>query len=335
MNAIKIKDIITRRKCDKSVFYDVCYEWEDILAEKLNVPLYDMSNVDFLYKKIKGKILPNSYSISQNVNVPISIYILISYTDLKLYSNINGIPIFIDIWNDIAIDFIMRKMQKFYFFVTSKDVYNRFKEKYPKCNVLYCQLSVSDKYFSQNFKDYSKVYDVIQVGRRNELLHGWMLEYVKKNPDIEYIYSQKGSTVGSLEYISTKRGSIGEIKSREEYIKILSENKVSLVSSPGIDSSRKQNLLRADYLTPRFYESAVLGCALIGRYTLNEENFSTGISNVCPMVNDYLQFEKALNEALAISMEGLYRNNETFIRNSLTSSRIEQITKGLREINES
>ena len=115
-------------------------------------------------------------------------------------------------------------------------------------------LSVSDRYFSPNFEKYRrKTIDVIRIGRRDPLLHEYMLRYANEHKDIEYVYSPEGKY---SDYLSTTRGNIGEIDSRDNFINTLASAKVSLVSPPGMDrkiprdmesASRHRDSTRAQY----------------------------------------------------------------------------------------
>lgn len=127
-------------------------------------------------------------------------------------------------------------------------------------------LSVSDKHYAPNFERYHKTIDVIQFGRRDPILHEYMLRYSAEHKDVDYVYSVSGGK--RSEYLSTIRGTIGSISGRDSFIQTLASAKISLVSSPGMDENQPITY-GVSFPTPRFYESAILGCALIGRYPDN------------------------------------------------------------------
>lgn len=127
------------------------------------------------------------------------------------------------------------------FYVTSRAVYDLIKAEDPSSNVHYMPLSVSDKYFSSNFERYRrKTVDVIRIGRRDPLLHEYMLRYADEHKDIEYVYADIAGKYSC--YISTTRGNIGEICSREDFINTLASAKVSLVSLPGMDKKKSPKI---------------------------------------------------------------------------------------------
>lgn len=323
----EITEIVSRRGNESRAFFDVCYEWEDILCEVLNASIRCIPLLEYRMRRAVGKAFPHSYSLHQNIDSKkLAAYFVMFPRELKYYPRINGIPIFLDVWSEEAVDIILEKTRGFQiYYVTSMDALKKIKDKDPDAKVHYMPLSVSDKYFSPYYEKYKdKKYEVIQMGRRNPVLHDFMLQYVSENPDVEYIYSAAGNNVSGLEYISTKNGSIGTLDTRENFIRTLSRSKVSLVSSPAIDNEKREKF-GVDFPTPRFYESAVLGCAMVGRYTLNDEMKKQDIPMVCDNVNTYEQFKESMDKALNIERTELYKRYEVFIRKNLTSRRAEQI----------
>lgn len=328
-----IRSIRSKRLCDNRAFFAVCYEWEDELSKKMSVPISNINKTEFNITRAVRKLSPKSYHIRQNLRKDTMLYFAMFVKELRFYSNVNGIPIFIDVWGNQEIEYIVEKTRGFsLFYVTSIDVYNKIKELDVTSHVHYMPLSVPDKYFSKDFARYhEKSIDVIQMGRKNPLLHKWVLKYVASHPDVEYVYTEKTSNDAQMEYISTKRGNIGSLKGREEFIHTLSSSRISLVSSPAIDNP-KRNMFGIDYPTPRFYESAALGCALIGRYTENEESNRLKLNSVCPNVTSYEMFSSEVDKALAIPVDTLYSANSSFIFSNLTSRRAIQITEDLNKI---
>lgn len=155
----------------------------------------------------------------------------------------NCLPIFID-FDVNSIDDIYSATRKLpIFWVTNYQIYEMLIDKGAR-NVSYMPLSVSDVNIDSESE---KEIGVIQVGRKNQFLHEFMLEYIKSNPEVEYVYQEVEK--GSVTYVSTQRGNLGVYNSREAYLKLLSKAKISLVSSPGIDSTR---VSQVDFFTPRF-----------------------------------------------------------------------------------
>lgn len=321
--------VTSLRKIRDEAFFEVVFEWEDIFAQFFHTQVVQMSPVEYYSRKVYGK-LNNFYSIHQELGSDCSIMFVMHPNELRYGILKNIIPIFMDVWTDEQIDMIIDKTRTLkLFYCTSVEVYQRIKNKDNSNKVRYIPLSVSDIYFSNRFSRYRKSIDVIQVGRRNQILHEYMMQFVTEHPEVEYVYTSDIRHNELLEYVSTKRGNMGVIMGREEYVKKLSSAKVSLVSTPAIDGSRKC-ANGVDFLTPRFYESAVFGCTMIGRYRLNEE--TKRIQEFCPNILSYEQFSEEMNKALAIGADELYHRTERFITNNLTSCRARQIVADLNEL---
>ena len=163
-------------------------------------------------------------------------------------------------------------------------------------------------------------------GRGNPVLHQYMLRYADEHSNIKYVYRHDNwecrSTDGSISLRADDRAG---------YMNILAASKVSIVGCSGIDGARP-DVNGNCFVTPRFYESAVMGCALIGRYPDNEEFRKLDMSRYCPNITSYEQFVYELERALAQTPEELYTQNHDFIISSLTSKRAEQIQHDLEEL---
>ena len=339
-----IKEVLSRVELvDGQLFRDVCYEWEEEISKYFNAPIrkeFCKTNTriqaiknfikkifPFAVKLRRADLNPVKIELTQDIKLPLTIYFAMFPAEISLCIGINALPIFIDVWYDYHIENIINATKNCkIFYVTSRDVYNRVKLKSPSSNVHYMPLSIADKYFSENFAKYrSKKIDVLHSSRTNPVLHEYMLKYLSTHSNIEYVYKQQDG------YISTKRGNLGTCPDRESYMNLIASAKVSLLGCSGYDDAR-ENTNGIQYPTPRFYESAILGCALIGRYPENQEFRELNVSKYCPNITSYEQFCECLERALNITPEELYAQNHDFIINSLTSQRAKQIERDLREL---
>ena len=269
----------------------------------------------------------------QNIAEPLSVGFVMWPTMTEFMRGSNCIPIFLDVFSKANLAYVIHQTKGFkLFYVTAKDIFNLIKAKYPSSNVHYMPLSVADKYHSENFAAYrNKFIDVFMPGRGNPILHEYMLKYAAEHPNIKYVHRCENLTPGNWQCSSTD-GSISlPLNTREEYIHVLSSSKVSLVGCSGIDNAR-EDAYGICFVTPRWYESAILGCALIGRYPDNEEFRELNMSRYCPNITSYEQFVKELERALRMTPEELYAQNHDFIINSLTSKRAEQIKHDLEAL---
>lgn len=331
------------------LFRDVAYEWEEEAAKYFDVPIRQIPKPhdERTNKSRPGKLrtlakrlfpalsaakqyieisaLP---TLRQNLYEPLSLCFLIYISDAYLLHDANVLPVFFDVWNDRDFNEVIHLTKNLrLFYVTSIDVYNRIKIKSPQSNVRYMPLSISDEYYSENFTDYrSKIIDVFMPGRGNPVLHKYMLDYAAEHRDISYVYRRE-----NWECRSTDGTIVMSAANRAGYMNILASSKVSIVGCSGIDNAR-ENANGICFVTPRFYESAVMGCALIGRWPDNQEFRELNMSRVCPNITSYEQFTSCLERALAQTPEELYAQNHDFIINSLTSVRAKQIQDDLNAV---
>ena len=349
-----IREVFSKINADNAVFRDPCYEWEEECAKYLSIQLTrvvdtstqpalggDTRTLKTLVKQSLRKILPlpyylmhrikwirNTPPLSQDINSDLSLCFVMFVGELSEYIGKNCLPVFIDVWTKDELSDIVRRTKDFkIFYVTSRDIYNRVKAKAPSSNVRYMPLSIADKYHSQNFAAYRNKYiDVFMPGRGNPVLHKYMLRYADEHKNIKYVYRHSNweckSTDGSISLKAADRAG---------YMNILASSRVSLLGCSGIDNAREGSN-GICFVTPRFYESAVMGCALIGRYPDNQEFTELNMRKYCPNITSYEQFCEALEHALAQTPEELYAQNHDFIINSLTSKRAEQILHDLEAL---
>lgn len=317
-------NIISERNYQHWPSYHVVYEWEDILAQQgFNLVLQKNGLFNKAYRRI-NRILRNKAKSEFKVNgKEYNIRWVMNAGGYKEYAKINTIPIFLDFPVNMVNEITNATDKLPFFWVTCMDIYEKLK-KTGANNAYFIPLSISDKYWTGVIP--KKTVDVVQVGRKNPKLHEYMLKYCKKRPEIEYVYQSED---GQLAYISTIRGNLGKFDHREEYLQLLSSSRISLVSSPGKDSSRDFGGI--DFITPRFYESAVYYCHMIGRYTKNKESRYIGINKVCPCVENYTEFETILEHYLNKKLFDEKELFDEFIKMNVTTERGKSIMKIIRK----
>lgn len=316
-------NVVSERRYRHSPSYHVVYEWEDILAQQ-GFHLVIRSNDLFhrAYRRVnrclRSRIQPE-FKVNGN---EYNIMWIMNARGYKEYTEKNTVPIFLDFPVDMVSDIRRATAKLPFYWVTCVDIYDKLIEAGSE-NVHFIPLSISDKYWTSIIPE--KSIDVIQFGRKNPILHEYMLEYCKKRPDTEYVYQTEN---GSLTYVSTTRGNLGRFDHREEYFQMMSSCRVSLVSSPGKDKSRDFGGI--DFITPRFYESAVNYCYMIGRYTDNEESRTIGINNVCPCIENYSEFETLLTDYLNKKTFEQKNVFDAFIKMNVTSERARLIMETVK-----
>lgn len=318
-------EIVSMRNYEKWPSWDIVYEWEDVFSAGMKMNISSPSSISLFVRKclyhlhIKDRFWAGFKADKTSYNF---IFVMNSSSPI-LFSYKNCIPIFLDTPSD-TVDCVIKTTKGLPFFiVTNFDFYGKL-EKNGVSNVIYMPLSIPDKWITDVMPE--KSLDVLQFGRKNAVLHEWMLSYCREHKNVEYVYQTED---GSLMYTSTIRGGVGKFDSRESYIKLLSSARVSLVSSPGCDGGRFGDI---DFITPRFYESAAAYCYLLGRYTENEESKIVGIREICENVKSYKEFEKALTDVLSHGKKLDMDRYKNFLESNKTSVRVEAIKHQLSHI---
>ena len=339
-----IGEVLSRVELTDEFFRDVCYEWEAVLSEYFNVPIRKVYGSDkpvkLSVRQAAQKILLSLPALkrllwntrrpilTQDISRPLTIFFAMNHNELSVGVGSNCIPILLDAFNDWQIGEAIRRMGKLKLsYVTARDVYNYIKAKSPSSNVHYMPLSISDKYYSENFTAYRNKYiDVCMPGRGNPVLHTYMLRYAEEHNNIKYVYKS-----GNQVYVSPDGSVSLRADDRAGYMNMIASSRVSLLGCSGIDNAR-EDTNGICFVSPRFYESAIMGCALLGRYPDNEEFTDLKMRRYCPNITSYEQFCHELERALAQTPEQLYAQNRDFILNSLTSKRAEQIQRDLASL---
>lgn len=325
--------IYSERLVQSAHFYDVVYEWEDCFCKQLKSRMvYDKwpssgknALVKWINRGVKTLVRPVKFYCRGH---EFSIAFIMWPREGYRYKFRSMIPIYMDITPSDVHKAIYDTKKIPLFFVTSYDVCEYINKRNGDHRCYYLPFSVSDKHVSTHVV--KKDIDVIQIGRKNQTLHSFMLDYVKTHPGVDYCFQQKKG--GTYTYYSTKNGTIGSFSSRREFLKLLARSKISLVSSPSVDGNSRFG--EFDFITPRFFESAVFYCHLLGRYTENKEADLLNIKDICPNILTRAQFDFHINNMLHTDCKINVAKYDAFIKQNTTSVRLNRIldivkTKGL------
>lgn len=328
---VELAGIYTIRNTAHPYYWDIVYEWEDELSKALNIPLILVGDeYDKIYKPSAGKKILNRVNFYQRRDQylfnPSHYYLAFHIGPPSVYSfhsQKNVIPIIIDFWKSENLDrFESIFSLSDFVFVTSKEVYNYLLGKNVKTKLGHLALSLPDKIFSQR-SDEKKKFDLIQVGRQNDELTQYVKLLLKEFPTINYIRGEKID--GVLQMVSTRDGNLGEFASRESFLKLLRQTKISLLSAPGLDADAVRTGGFSP-VTPRFLESAVCGCHLVGVYPENADFTYYGIDQICTKVSDYKSFRDSILKFLIDEKIPDYRE---FLVNHITSRRAMELKQKL------
>ena len=345
---MKISSILTSRTFEKNPSFHLLYEWEDDLSIDLAAPVIDAKPfyrkalINRYTKKIVSTLgersferlneiveSPNPLRSAGKSNLVFELYVA---TEPNFSTSSRAIPILVDFWKhtDLKLFYHTYRHCKL-ILVSSLEAFNFLKANSCPLNIAHFPLSLSDRYRLQPEQIYPKLYDILLAGRlnirTNQILRNYLEEFIIKFPEVEYLYQKEID--GEFYYISNKRGAIGKFQSREDYMRLLRASKVSFYSTPGLDGGEKRTG-GFNPVTPRYLELLSAQCLLLGRYPKNEETDFYELSNVCPNVESYEEFESTL-------LGYLNQNTSTFtahreiLEKHYTSCRAQQLLELLRQ----
>lgn len=310
-----IKCIYTNRLFNDEAFYDLVYEWEDVLSAELGIPLvglfdnWSLSGIRRLFTCIFRRMLHlNNDAVTNIVFFP-------SKCGLKFYmgtslkrkwKSANIIPWIIDFYlssNDELTRF--NEVYKHYplVLISSKEAYSILQQKaavVKDVRFAHCGLSLSDVYKISAECSYKKIYDVALMGRQNPLLEKFFYQYVESHPAIKYVYrKQKGKEFLYFSCENGKETLIGDINNRDKYIALMRSVRIGLYATPGID----RNVHGYNQVTPRLLELLSCKAHVIARYTDNPDTEYYEMQRLSPSINIYEEFEQAMDYAMTHNID--------------------------------
>lgn len=193
-------------------------------------------------------------------------------------------------------------------------------------NVRFMPFSIASQYVSDKIPE--KNFDIIQYGRCNPVLSDYMSELLSRYPSLHYLTTEVDLQKKGVYFVSNKHGVMGRSDQRHTFMRILSQCKISLVSSPGYDI--EHDLVRDTggcYTAAiRYFESASQYCHMLSRHPCNDDFVCTGLDEICDQVSSYQDFEERvtqyLSEPFSIAKQRAYRS---FLNKNITTCRAEQV----------
>ena len=318
---IKLKGIYSERAYTTWPSYQLVYEWENIMSEKIGIPIKKIgTSKRILYSIIKKlKIQLPYFNILNKLNRPRGYYlyhVMTASNPYMLSFNNNVIP--------IIIDFFLKKEDLVLFYkrfenckcllVSSLEVVDFLTENKCPISFFHFPISLPDLY---KFKKYEKKYQILLAGRQNILLKEYLNKYLGEFPETEFVYE---SETEKFIYISNKFGLIGNFSKREDFIKLLRLSKVFFYTTPGMDEGANRTN-GFNQVTPKYLELLAANVKIIARYPNNKEADYYELNKVCQNIENYEQFRQVLSEYLKNSNSNYLV--QKILEKHYTSNRIE------------
>ena len=343
---MKLINIITDRKFEDWVSYQLLYEWEDALSEDLNIPVVDndrkpinIKNRIFFYirEKIKYPIIkmfrnmnikqePSSFSLYFQLHVS-------GYVHIPKAKMNRIVPVIVDAFIDEGYypEFIRKFKDCPLILISSIEAYNFLKSKNCPLNIKYWGLSISDKYRFKPSQIYKKNFDILLIGRQNPVLKNFLETYISNNPDRK-IEILKGDYVNNeFVNISNIQGRLGSLGQRESYMDLLKQSRIALYGTPGIDGGEKRTR-GYNPVTPKYLELLASQCKMLAKYPDTVETRLYEMDKVCPSLDTYEDFEAKLTEYLDDKPVDI-KLYSSILDKHYTSVRAEELLHILEEFN--
>ena len=328
---MKIEIIFTKRKYEKQNFWDLVYEWEDVLSQCLNIKIKNepkvfdkiLKGIPYLYYSQTKHHYSLCFQMGAEI-VPSKIQWLQRVMGLRAKNTSRVIPCIIDFWqpeNEIPM-FNKAYCNNPIVLISSMEAYSFLKHHGCKANIVHWALSLPDKYAITANTNLKKHYDLAMMGRQNALLEEFLKKYIETHPDFTYAYKKIEN--GHFNYYTNKGDYIGNADTREGYFNIMRGARCGLYATPGLDGKPGSN--GYNQVTPRFLELLSSGCHILARYPDNEDTRFFGISRFSPSLDNYEDFEKALDRGRKIPVDmNVYSEYLSLHYTSVRAKELEQI----------
>jgi len=329
-----LKSIKSNRLYENWPSWQIVHEWEDIISEELNVPIFSKDLKLMTFHKLFFKFQFNkrllNFFLYSNTKEEKSLVFHLSPLISKFKVPSTDIPIIIDFWKNVDIDKFSEAYQNCHLvIVTSKEVFNYLKDR-TSLPIAYLPLSLPDRYYLGSYTRSSnlqlikdKDIDLIQPGRSNIIFDEWIKKYLQEHPETHYVYNKVVD--GQFLYYSNQLGLLEYGDSREDYFNLLKRSKVTIYSSPGIDNGGNRTG-GFNPLTPKFLEFISQFCFVVCRYADNEE--FEPIKSFSPNLKDYSSFETLVTNHLKnIVNADYFKASNTFLKDRTTNKIIKSIPK--------
>lgn len=322
---MEINRILTCRNIDRQFFWQIVFEWEDILAQQMKVPLWAEPRISKNPHAFRFPFLGDVLTIGKGNILRFDL----SSGKYDFWNSKRVIPCIIDFITD------MKRLAEFEYgyrkhpavLISSLEAYKLLEQHGTRLKIAHWPLSLSDKYRITESTKYEKKFDLVLIGRQNPVLMEFVKEYSNHHTDFEYVYHPEGEK--DFTYFTNKGQLIGKIAEREQYMRLTRQARCSLYSTQCIDGGPKW---RSGYnqVTPRFLEMIASGCHVIARYKENPDTDFYELSKFSPMCDSYADFEIQMDKARNDDVDMLMYSQ--YLEKHYTTVRVEQLKTILNTI---
>ncbi|MBR5642779.1 MAG: glycosyltransferase family 1 protein [Salinivirgaceae bacterium] len=319
---MEIEQVFTRRNSiGQNYAQPIIYEWEDEISKEMMIPLLSYPS---FYKAVnRFKIHSSLIGPSNN-----TFRFVINGKDYdEPMNNKHVIPCVIDFFerDNQLNDFYRKHSRNKIVLVSSPFDYQYLKEKKCPIEIGLFAYSLSDRY-AITHSDFEKKYDLVLTGRQDPLLYSFFKEYVKKHPDVTYVkrgQELENDTSKTKGYFLNGKDYLGTVESREDFMKIQAQGRVSLYGVQGYLDGFTKGFY---HMTPHFLELIACGCHIIAHYPAGAEGVDAQyyeFGSFSPSIESYEEFESALDNALNTEVD--LKKYSSYLKKHYTSTRVKDL----------
>ncbi len=173
-------------------------------------------------------------------------------------------------------------------------------------------------------KSPNKLYDIIQIGRRDDILHQWAIKYSNEKKH-SYIFQKRNQR--GMYYLEDRDWEAENYQlSYQSLIKVLSQSKIALVSPPDRADSKRTG--RISPLTHRFLEAAMCHAVTVGFTPTGGEYAHHFPKNFTIVPKDYRKFEEICDRLIDdnnLRTEIAHKNRNYVLENNSVEVRYKQL----------
>lgn len=327
----KLQHILTDRYFEGTVSNDLVYEWEDQLSQSLGVSF--LKNWSHSQNKYIRRIPGLSNFITKG-QLTLSFVMNANFGRFYQWKNTNDII-------PVIIDFFLKKEDLPRFknnfkhcplvLISSKEAYDFLIDNHIDLPIHHWALSIADKYKISKDTRFDKKYDLVMMGRQNDVLSDFVKKYAETHPDFTYVYRVIKGEPGhrSFFYYTSDGENLGDIVGRDQYIALMRQSRCGLYATPGIDTDGTRTN-GFNQVTPRFLEYIASGCHILARYPKNSDTEYFELDRFCHSINSYEEFESRMDYCRSHNVD--MDTYSKYLEKHYTSARAKELTEILNNI---
>lgn len=333
MKILSKREIMSEAQNNKRSCFDIIFEWEDVLAKELEMDVLIRSDFEFAFDEKARKIYQKTkvpvvklFSLFDKRKGPMLMFDASTKRQNGIYNSSKYIPCLIDYFlsDEEYYKFIRAYKNNPLVLVSNREVYEYLIQKECPIPIEHFPLSLADCHWHEG--RYEKKYDLVMFARQNPLLVSYIDRYEKSHPDFKLV-RRKYEGGHYIYYLSSTGEVVSCCDTREEYMQLVSQSKVAVYTTPGMDGTRT-DANGWNQVTPHFLEEIAGQCHIIARYPDNADTRWYKMGTICKSVDSYEEFEKQMDLYRDCDVDlDLYK---AYLQEHYTSKRAEL----LREIKE-